>query len=94
MAAVQPAPSLSTTEDPAVLQLQYPVTGPGWPNEGDPAGHPLPPSNMDEPEVIQRRLFAKQRRLFTIQWQRSSPRRSTDIQNRTYLGENESSPRY
>ncbi|KAK1890934.1 Aryl hydrocarbon receptor nuclear translocator 2 [Dissostichus eleginoides] len=75
---VQPAPSLSTTEDPAVLQLQYPDTGLEWPNEGDQAGRPLPPSNTDEPEVIQRRLFAKQRRLFTkqrrlftIQWQQS-----------------------
>ncbi|KAK5903876.1 hypothetical protein CgunFtcFv8_007621 [Champsocephalus gunnari] len=61
---VQPAPSLSTTEDPAVLQLQHPDTGLEWPNEGDPAGHLLTPSNTDEPEVIQRRLF-------TIQWQQS-----------------------
>ncbi|KAI9532996.1 hypothetical protein NQZ68_027468 [Dissostichus eleginoides] len=61
---VQPAPSLSTTEDPAVLQLQHPGTSLGWPNEGDPAGRLLPPSNTDEPEVIQRRLF-------TIQWQQS-----------------------
>ncbi|KAI4828902.1 hypothetical protein KUCAC02_022973 [Chaenocephalus aceratus] len=68
---VQPAPSLSTTEDPAVLQLQYPDTGLWWPNEGDPAGRPLPPSNTDKPEVIQRRLFTKQLRFFTIQWQQS-----------------------